>query len=261
MRLKSINIYYLIGLLPMAVVVYLLALKLAVSVTWIFLLILLLGEFIIWKLGKELWFLPGKKEDYADLKRIDFQLPLDYQVDIYTCETLSRYEFILRTAEVISPLIFPKGERVKVAINGRLLNQEGERFMQIATLREIERYREKTQAKVMVRLVLPILIMAAFGLSVFVYDIDLVQYVGGFVVYFALPFLTAGVFLLHLLLWNRYVSAQEGKLDVFLTRYFPVKDVADYILRLEVLEEKNESEKYGAFNQHYAKKRVKNLGL
>lgn len=259
MKLKSTNIYYLIGLIPWLVLDLGLALYLSYDIKWLFYPLLLIGIGVIYLLVQKFTYLPRAKSEYESLEESKITLPVSYGVDIYTCKSLSQHSFILRVAEVLSPLILQKNETLKVVMNEQLLKEEGEQFMQIAVVRELERYRTKSQVKVVLRLVVPLLMMVGVVLTVLAFRVNLLDYATSFTVNFALPFMVVVIFLLHLFLWNRYLSKEESRLDRFLLQHFSLGAVEHYISKIEELEGSNEKEKYKVFNQHYAKERISKL--
>jgi hypothetical protein len=258
MKWKSSNVFYLIGIgLPLTVMGAL-GIKIAWPSVWgcaaIFAATVLLLKMLIRKVR----FLPRPLAEYGELKRETLELPGDPEVEVYSSNALCQYDFVLRIAEFLSPFSFAD-RPPKVVINPRLLQEKGTRFMQIAVMREIERYRRKHQTTAILHLLLPLFALAIAALSVFAFKIPLSDYLGPFWVQFAMPFLFTIFLGLHLFLWNKSLSVRDYQLDLFLTSLFTVADVKQYILSVEKLEGGNETKKQGAFNHYYTNLRLKQL--
>ena len=63
--------------------------------------------------------------------------------------------------EILSPLLKRPQENFKIAVSPRLYEQEGEKFTQIAVMREIIRYRQASQVKASLGLVTPALLLVS----------------------------------------------------------------------------------------------------
>ncbi|SDK05524.1 hypothetical protein [Natronincola ferrireducens] len=259
MRLDNINKYYIVGILPFTTVIFILSLLLSYNRKTVFYSLLMVGVLTTYQLVKKFTFLPRPLEEYKDLKEIKPHLPIKYDVRYFTSKDFDKYPFFPRIVEILSPLYLKEGEKLKVVINESLLKNKNEPFIYIAICREIEKYRTKSQVKIILTLVTPILMVIIIVLWSLFIKINLSNYLNPFILYFILPSFTVILFLSHLFFWNRYVTVQEAKLDEFLTSYFHIDDVEKYIKHIEGLEGGAETSKHREFNSYYAKQRLKKL--
>lgn len=258
MKWRSSNVWYLAGIgIPLAIIAVL-GIKAVWPSIWGSAAILVITVLLLRALIGKTRFIPHPLAQYGELKPQELDLPGNPGVDLYTSGSMCRYDFVLRIVEFLSPLSF-EGGRPKVVINPRLLEEKGERFMQIAVMREVERYRRNYQAVSILRLVLPLFAFAIAVLTVFAFDIPLTERLGVFWVQFAMPFLYTILLGLHLFFWNRRISAMDGELDLFLTSVFTVEDVKRYIISVGELERGYEKSKTSTLNQHYINTRLKQL--
>ncbi|MEG2843281.1 MAG: hypothetical protein RR900_07325, partial [Ruthenibacterium sp.] len=180
MKLKSTNIYYLLGLIPLTVLDFTLGMVLAKSHLWLVIALGALCVLSVYAIIKKFIWVPHSEKSYGNLKSVEFSLPVDYEVDLYESEKMACYDFLVRVAELISPLSF-HGERPKLVINPNLRAQYGDAFMQIAAVRELRRYEKKGALRTLLRLVMPVELLLALVLSVFAFQVDLTQYFSFFV--------------------------------------------------------------------------------
>lgn len=258
MRWKSTNIWYLAGLGVPLLAAAALAVK-AWPTVWVILTVLIALVLSFRLLISKTLALPHPVRAYGELKPLALTLPKDYGVELYTCEAMAKYDFILRVAELLSPVKF-SGKPPKIAVNPSLIKEKGESFMQVAVVREIIRSRGAYQVRSVLRLALPLLLAAVCVLAVFAYDIPVSEYMNPFIFQFALPFLCTALFAGHLFLWNRSLSKQDFKLDAYLLTVFTEDEVRSYIKVMDELERKGEKQKSAAFSDHYLKERLEKLG-
>ncbi|WP_058485690.1 hypothetical protein [Defluviitalea phaphyphila] len=259
MKLKSNNKYYILGIIPLTIIVLILSLILSYGKVWIFYPILFIGTLVIYQLFKKFIYLPRPLKEYTDLKPINLELPIKYDVEYFSSKDLDKYSFLVRNIEILSPLYMKSGEKLKVVISENLLKSKSKKFIKIAVCREIEKYRRKSLVKIVLSFVMPALILAIVILGGLVLKIELLDYFNPMVAYFILPFLVVSCSLIYLFFWNKYISYEETKLDLFLTSYFNVNDVEKYINEIEKLEGREEKTKYKEFNNYYANQRIKRL--
>lgn len=259
MQLKSKNIYYILGLVPLTALDFLLAVKLTSGRWWLSALIGVLGVVtIICIIRKFLW-IPHSEASYGTLVPLKLTLPVPYEVDLFTCEAMADYDFLNRVVEVISP-IWPAG-RLKVAVNPVILKEKGETFMRTAVCRELRRYEDGSSLKILLGLVAPIETAVLIVLGVWAYQVNLSRYFGSFFLNFILPFLMVILLGVDLYLWNRFVSGEDIKLDRYLTKYFTPEEIVCYIETTEEMQSACEGEKSRKFNEHYMEERIKKLYL
>lgn len=259
MSIKSINKYYILGIIPLITIDFTLLLILVYKNEWIFYPVLMAGVLIIYQFIKKFSFMPRPLKEYKDLKKIKLKLPIHYDVEYFSSQDLDKYSFLVRIVEVLSPLYLKRGEKIKVVVSEKILKTQSPTFVKIAVCREIEKYRTKSLLKIILVLVVPILTIISIVLLGMILKINLLTYFNPFVAYFLLPFFAVVLLVAYLFFWNQYISNQETKLDAFLTSYFRVEDVEKYINQIEKLEGGVENSKYQAFNNYYAKQRIKKL--
>ncbi len=258
MKWKSSNQWYLTGIgLPLAIIAAL-GIKAVWPSIWGSIAIFVVTALLLYLLIGKIRFIPHPLAQYGELIPLELNLPVELGVDIYSSAVMCRYDFVLRIVELLSPFSF-KDIRPKVVINPQLLEEKGEKFMQIAVMREVERYRRNYQANTILRLTLPLLVFAILVLSVFAFEIPLTKYLGAFWVRIAMPFICTILLGLHLILWNKRISTIDRNLDLFLTSVFAVEDVKQYIISVGEMERGQEKAKSGALNQHYIDTRLKQL--
>lgn len=258
MKWRSSNVFYLIGIGFPLLVMTTLSIKAVWPSIWgciaIFVVMALLLKVLIGKVR----FLPHPIAEYGELKRELLHLPGEPNVEVYSSKALCQYDFVLRIAEFLSPLSFADN-LPKVVINPQLLQEKGKRFMEIAVMREVERYRRKHQVAAILHLLLPLFVPVIVILSIVAFKIPISDYLSLFMMQLVMPFLFTILSGLHLFLWNRSISAKDYQLDLFLTSMFSVKDVKEYINTLGKLEGRDEKQKYDSLNQHYTSLRLKQL--
>lgn len=258
MKWRSSNVLYLIGIgLPLVVIAGL-GIKIAWPSIWGCAAILITTVLLLKALIGKVRFLPRSLAEYGELTPEELELPGAPNVEVYSSKTLCQYDFILRIAEFLSPFSFG-GSTPKVVLNPKLLQEKGKRFMEIAVMREIERYRKNHQVSSILHLLLPPLLLAIIVLSVFAFKIPVLDYLGPFWLQFVMPFLFTLLFGLHLFIWNKSLSAKDYQLDLYLASLFGVKDVKQFIISVAELERGGEKEHHVPMNQHYTSLRLKQL--
>lgn len=259
MKWKSTNIFYFIGVGLPLIVAAALSIRLAYpGKIWVIVLVAVVAALILKTVIKKTLWVPNSIDSYGEITLLELELPKEYGVDVYTSETMCKYDFIFRLAELVSPLAF-RGNRPKIMVNPKMLKEEGEDFIKIAVTEQIERYRSKYQLFTTLRLVCPILLIVIAGLSIFVLNINLSVYIPGFLLSYLAPAILLGIFMLHLFLWNRSLSKKDQKIDTILATLFPMEDVKSYIKTVDRLERKGEKDNKAQVSQHYLEQRLKHL--
>ena len=259
MKTKHTSVLYSLPIIPFLLITTLLASSLAGSRVWLIVLFWAVSLFCIFILFKKSLHLPRPKKEYSGLTKIDMELPVDYGVDFYTCESMAKYEFMAREVEVLIPFFSKKGERLMCVINANLYDKESNSYSKIAFMRELEKTKRRTTLKVFLYLIIPLLTIISLILSVFVFEAFLLKFTSHFFVNFVCPFLAVLIISIHFFLWNRFIGTQETKLDRFLLKYFSEKEVISYLTQNEDFKGRNENEKHKAFNDHYLQKRINSL--
>ncbi len=259
MKLKSLNIYYIIGIIPLTAINFLLGMKLASNKIWLSCIIGIFGIAIISGLIKKFMVMPYSITSYGKLNPLSLDLPIDLNGStmLFTSDIMDKYAFLSRSVEIISP-IRQTGKFI-VVVNPKLLREYGKEFTKCAVVRELKKFSTASGLKVILRLVIPIEILISLILSVFAFRINLNTYFSGFYINFILPIITVVIFGLILYTWNRFVSKQDMKLDRYLLEYFSSNDVVHYVEVMNELQSVDESENSRKFNQHYAQERLKNI--
>lgn len=258
MKLKCTNWYYMAGLLPVTLLNICLGMYLVRNIPWLEIAVFLAGAAVCVYIVKKFIAVPYSEKSYGKMQPLFMELPVSYEVDLYICEEMARYDFLNRVVEVISPVRMKK-RRVKVAVNPAILKGYGEGFMKIAILREIRRFEKGVAWKSLVLLVLPLELVFATGLAAFAFQAKIAAYVGYFAVNVVLPFGIVVILAIALFLWNRYISAQDMALDRYLLKFFSAKEVEAYIRSVEEMEQSQETENSRKFSQHYAQERIERL--
>jgi len=258
MKWRSSNVLYLIGIgLPLLVIAELI-IKIAWPSVWGCAAIIVITVLLLKSLIRKVRFLPRALEEYGELIPVELDLPGNPDVEVYSSNALCQYDFVLRIAEFLSPFSFGD-TKPKVVINPQLLKEKGKRFMEMAVMREIERYRRNYQVSTILHLFLPLSFLAILVLSVFAFKIPVLEYLGPFWLYFAMPFLLTFLFGLHLFTWNRSLSIKDYQLDSYLASLFGLKEVKQFIMSVAELERRGEKQHHAPVNHHYISQRLKKL--
>ncbi len=261
-RLHAINVYYLLGTVPLCLAVMVLTFCL-VPRFWQKGLVIVAGSIIVFELFKKFWHLPRPRREYEELVPCELKLPEDYNVKIYTCPTMDRYDFLKRKVELLSPLHHKRGEDFKIAISPKFLAERGERFVGIAVMREIIRYQKAVQLKVFLGLVTPALLVICAVESWHVFDLGQRIPIAPGLLHFFGPLAVAASVVGFLLAWNKWVSGMDYKTDQTLKKYYPAKEIADYIVEWDrmMASDKPETgnEKSRQMEQFYVQQRVERL--
>ncbi len=252
------NSAYIIGIGPLFIIAIIQALYLSFSIQWVFYPLVALSLYLVFLLLKKTNHLPRPAAEYTDLKTISFSIPIECNASFFTSKEFSKYSFLVRIVEVLSPLTSKKNEPAKIVLNAELANGGDKEFMKIAVCREIERCRTHTQLRITLRLFVPLLLILNLIFSVFVFKTQF-DFLRGILFNFFVPISLSALFVLNLAMWNNSLSKHEQRLDKYLLTLFSVESVKKYILKLEELEGSSEKEKYKKINTFYAEQRIKKL--
>ncbi len=258
MKLKSPNVWFILGTVPVLLLDFALGAWLARGMVWLSVLLLLLGAALAVMMVRKYLVLPKPVKNYGDPEPANLEVPVACNAEFYHCPAMAKYEFLHRTVEVVSPLWNGK-KPFRVMINPVLAQRHGEEFEKVAVVRELENFRRKNSLKSLVGLVLPVEVLAAAVLAAVAFGTQLQALVGSFVLYFAAPFAAVAAFGGCLYLWNRTISSQDKKLDAFLLDYFSKEQVKQYIQITEKMHEEGGNEKSRVFTEHYRDDRLKAL--
>lgn len=259
-KLKSTNLLYMIGILPLWTVAIVSGMLL-VGTGWVQVLLGIVGAYLFYFVVKKFLFLPRPKAEYSDLVPLAITVPGKYHVALFTSERMAQYEFLNRSVEVISPFTFAQDAPVQIVVNPQLLKEQGERFVQVSVMREIENYRNKSHLKNILGLLVPLLLLVVFVEWFFLLQIDLSAVLGIGVLTYVGPFAGVVAILLILMGWNKSVSYQDRKVDQILLGYFPRQDVAKQIEQSEAAFSKDAKENQRPIYQHYTQERIDKLAL
>lgn len=257
MKLKSWNIYYIIGIVPITMINFILGIKLSSNKIWLSSIIGIIGIAVIIGIIKKFTVMPYPVASYGTLNPLSLNLPMECNALLYTSDIMDKHDFLNRTVEIISSI--RQTDTFIVVVNPKIPREYGEEFTKCAIVRELKKHSSKSVLKDILLLVIPIEVLVSLILSVFAFQIDLSTYFGGFFTNFVLPLIAVIIFAFTLYLWNRSVSKQDIKLDRFLLKYFSSKDVVHFIEVMNELQSMNENENSRKFIQHYSKERIKNI--
>jgi uncharacterized integral membrane protein len=257
MKIKSLNVYYIIGIVPITMINFILGLKLSSNKIWLSSMIGIIGIAVIIGIIKKFTVMPYPVASYGKLNPLSLELPVECNALLYTSDIMDKHAFLNRTVEIISSI--RQTDTFIVVVNPKLPKEYGEEFTKCAIVRELKKYSSKSVLKDVLLLVIPMEVLLSLILCVFTFQINLSTYFGGFFTNFVLPLMAVIIFAFTLYMWNRFVSKQDIKLDRYLLKYFSSKDVVHFVEVMNELQSANENENSKKFNQHYLKERIKNI--
>lgn len=255
MHWRSSNIWYAVALGPLAAAAAALGHLALTPSAWAWLPPAVGVVLLAWG-GRKILFLPRPAADYGEMKEVALRVPRRYGVTLRACPAMDRYAFIPRVAELLSPLRFGPDASPVVAVNPGALERHGERFVVMAAVREIERYRRHGRLKTIVHLLAPLL---ALGCAALLLVWRGQEWVGPVATNFAAPFAFSLLVIGHLLTWNRAVSRRERELDDVLAEVFSPAEAREFIEVSEGMEQGQDGEKSRALNDYYMRERLKRL--
>lgn len=255
MNWRSSNIWYAVALAPLLAAATALAYLVLAPSAWAYLPPAVAAALLIWG-GRKIAFLPRPARDYGEMTDVPVRVPRRYGVTLRACPSMDRYAFIPRVAELLSPFRFGPQAAPVVAVSPGALARHGERFVVMAAVREIERYRRHGRLKTIVHLLAPLL---ALGCGVLLLLLRGQEWFGPVVTNFAAPFAFSLLVIGHLLTWNRSVSRRERELDDVLADLFSPAEVREFIEISEGMEQGLDGEKCRALNEYYMRERLKRL--
>ncbi len=260
-KLHTINWYYLAGTIPFCLGLMGMSIKLAGAV-WQKALILAAGCAAILWIVRKFWYLPRPEGEYGELEAYELKLPDRFNVRIYLCPEMDRYDFLQRGIEILSPLFRRRGEDFKIAVSPKLLREQGEGLMGIAVMREILRYRQATQARIWLGLVMPVLVFACLAEGYFVWEWkERLGFLAGYTSFFG-PVLIALAVICFLLMWNGQVSRLDYQSDKALRQYYSREEIVEYIEKWDQLfagEAREGNAKSRQLEEFYIRQRIARL--
>ena len=261
-KLRSINWYYLVGTLPFVASITCMTVML-VNRGWLKIAAGAAGAGLLLWIIRKFRYLPRREADYGDMKVCSLALPVDINADIYLCPVMDRYEFLKRNVEILSPLFKRPQENFKIAVSPRLYEQEGEKFTQIAVMREIIRYRQASQVKASLGLVTPALLLVSLVEGYYAFGWNRIYPIApGFLNFFG-PLAAALTSIAFLLVWNKNMSRIDYQVDDELKHYYSKTDIAAYIKRWDELllpkEPELVNEKSRQLELYYRDQRIERL--
>ena len=224
-HLRSCNWIYMVITLPLMCLDGVLAAVLARRYPLLQVLILGVLAFAIVKAIGKFSHMPYRKEAYADLERIDLDIPLDWDVEAYASAKMAEYDFMTRIAEVVSPMRMG-GKPAVVAVNPKVLESEGKTYMRIAATREVLRYARRISVKLYALIALPIMLFISVVLLFFSFHQVLTSYFSMAAFNLLLPFALMLLFLLSLFFMRFFLMLLSRSLfqrNHFLIFFFGIK--------------------------------------
>ena len=160
MKLKSPNVWFIFGTVPVLVLDFVLGAWFARGMVWLSVVLLLLGLLAAVALVRKFIVMPKPRNRYGTPEPFALELPINCNAEFYHCPEMAKYEFLHRTVEVVSPLWNGK-KPFQVMINPTLAEKYGQDFEKVAVVRELENFRRKNSLKSLVGLLLPVEVLAA----------------------------------------------------------------------------------------------------
>ena len=257
-NLKSTNIYYIIGIIPLISLAFIMGILLSPH-CWLKVLLAAVWFCCTFYSVRKFLFLPRPKSEYSDLEPLELRLSIPYNVRLYTSKRMAEYSFLNRHIEVISPLHFKSASPLRIAVNPKLFEQEGEDYTRVAIVREIEKYRNKSQIKNVLGLTTPLLSLIVLVEMYFLFAAHLSKLVNSGALIFFAPSIGVLIILGTLFLWNKSISKQDFITDRRLLSFFSHDEIAQYIRRSEELLCGEEKVQPRTVQNHYAEERIKHL--
>lgn len=259
MKINRFNLAMILGILPLFSLMSILILKLVYTNTWLYYGLFAILLWLNYKIVKKFWTMPKRSSQYGGLERLEIELPVLIGMDIYTSRDFDTYKFLNRHVELYSPLIITENNNLKLIISEDMYRSSDIDFCKVALTREYLKFKDKSTVKIVLRLIMPILIVINIILLMVDKQVKFSDYFNPFIYNFLMPFTGVIIFLITLLTWNNYISANEQKIDKILLNFFTVEQTVSYIEMIEGIEGSGEKDKYKTFNEHYAKQRIDKL--
>lgn len=254
MKIKSANWIYIATIIPLLMVDFALSMWLARNKMWLVILLAVLCVAAVAWVFRKFRMMPKSMDTYGKYYKVDLELPLDANVELYWAEGMAQFEFLHRIVEIATPLFPKKGEPFKLMMNPKMRDDYGETFMKVAATRELESLRTNTALKSMLGLVLPFEALVAGLLLVANFHVQLEAILGGFWVNIVGPFIGVALFGLCLFFWNKRISKDDIRLDCYLLAYFSKEEIEEYICITEKMLEGDA--KRTEFSEHYKNDRL-----
>ena len=142
MKLKSPNVWFIFGTVPVLVLDFVLGAWFARGMVWLSVVLHLLGLLAAVALVRKFIVMPKPRNRYGTPEPFALELPINCNAEFYHCPEMAKYEFLHRTVEVVSPLWNGK-KPFQVMINPTLAEKYGQDFEKVAVVRELENFRRK----------------------------------------------------------------------------------------------------------------------
>ena len=194
---------------------------------WAVILIDIIAIALIAKVISKFSNLPHPIDKYGKLEKADFQISSNKDIEVYLSETMGKYDFLGRIAEVTSSLS-GKAEN-KLIINKKILEEEGKRFVQMAGTREILKYNRKIHLKNYLGVSIPVLAIIAIVATFLAFYSFFSERLPLVFLTFLLPFLLAALFVGSLFHWNKMISQRDFLLDREMLNYYRLEEVEAFI--------------------------------
>ena len=149
MKLKSPNVWFIFGTVPVLVLDFVLGAWFARGMVWLSVVLLLRGLLAAVALVRKFIVMPKPRNRYGTPEPFALELPINCNAEFYHCPEMAKYEFLHRTVEVVSPLWNGK-KPFQVMINPTLAEKYGQDFEKVAVVRELENFRRKNSLKSLV---------------------------------------------------------------------------------------------------------------
>lgn len=124
MKLKSPNVWFIFGTVPVLVLDFVLGAWFARGMVWLSVVLLLLGLLAAVALVRKFIVMPKPRNRYGTPEPFALELPINCNAEFYHCPEMAKYEFLHRTVEVVSPLWNGK-KPFQVMINPTLAENTG----------------------------------------------------------------------------------------------------------------------------------------
>ena len=100
MKLKSPNVWFILGTVPVLLLDFALGAWLARGMVWLSVLLLLLGAALAVMMVRKYLVLPKPVKNYGDPEPANLEVPVACNAEFYHCPAMAKYEFLHRTVEV-----------------------------------------------------------------------------------------------------------------------------------------------------------------
>ena len=159
MKLKSWNVYYIIGLVPIKLINFILGIKLTSNKIWLSSMIGIIGIGVFIGIVKKFTVMPYPIASYGKLQPLSLDLPVECNALLFTSDIMDQHSFLSRTVEIITTI--RRTDTYTIVVSPKLLREYGEEFTRCAVVREIKKYSSKSALKIFLLLVIPLEVLAS----------------------------------------------------------------------------------------------------